>query len=101
MKKIISNKIKYALLGLYLLAPNAVYAEQSASSEFKVVFAKFFVGMIAVAVFSFLIYLGLSLYNRFFVANHIKDEEIRKNSLNAPRDKDEAIVGFIMKNRLK
>lgn len=101
MRNITFKKLAYILMGLYLLAPQVVFAKSTLPAEFKVVFAKFSVGMIGVALFSFLIYLALALYNKFFVAPHIKNEEMRRNSLNSPRDKDEAISDFIMRNRLK
>ena len=95
------KRIIFVLGGLYLTAPQAVYAKSAFTGELKVVIARFSTAMIGVLVFSFLIYLLLAIYNKFFVASHIKDEEIRRDSLNSPRDKDEAIMKFIMKNRLK
>ena len=95
------NKIIYVLIGLYLATPNLVYAKTSSQSELKVVMAKFMTVMIAVMVASFLLFIIGLLLKRFLAPNYIKNEENNNNSLYAPRDKDEAIVGFIMKNRLK
>ena len=101
MKLNLNSKILYLLTGLYLLAPNAVYAKNSSSSELKTVIAQFLTVMIGVAISSFIIYVIFALYNKFFVSKDIKNTQIRKNSLNPPRDKDEAITKFIVKNRLK
>ena len=101
MSKKLLKQIIFVLAGLYLSVPQAVYAKTAASGELKVVIARFSTAMIGVLVFSFLIYILLALYNKFFVARNVKDEEIRRDSLNSPRDKDEAIMKFIMKNRLK
>lgn len=97
----ISYKILYALSGLFFINPDFAYAKSKLPAEFNVIFAKFGIAMLGVALFSILIYVGLSLYNTFFVAKYIKDKELRSKSLNSPRDKDEAIANFIMRNRLK
>lgn len=67
----------------------------------KLVAVKFGIAMGGVALFSILLYIGLSIYNKFFVDAQIKDYNLRQNSLRTPRDKDEAIMGFITRNRLK
>lgn len=69
--------------------------------EVKLVATKFGLAMGGVFVFSFILYFGLSLYNRFFVEEQIKDFRLRKDSLRTPCDKDEAIMMFIAKNRIK
>ena len=69
--------------------------------EVKIIGAKFTIAMIGVLGFSFLIYVCLSLYNRFFVDSQIKDFNLRKDSLKSPHDFEEAIMLFITKNRLK
>ena len=62
---------------------------------------KFGIAMGGVFLFSFILYLGLTIYNKFFVAEQIKDFQLRKDSLRNPRDKEEAILMFIAKNKLK
>ena len=54
-----------------------------------------------VVLFSLILYFGLALYNKFFVDEQIKDFRLRKDSLRTPSDKDEAIMMFIAKNKLK
>ena len=67
----------------------------------KVVAVKFGLAMGGVVVFSILLYVGLSIYNKFFVDAKIKNFNLRQDSLRTPTDKDEAIMTFITKNRLK
>jgi len=67
----------------------------------KPVAIKYSLAMAAILFFSLLIYVGLSLYNRFFVPMHIKDFKFGESSLRVPSDKDNAILAFIRKNRLR
>ena len=69
--------------------------------EMKIIMTKFGLAMGGVAAFSFILYIGLALYNKFFVGEQIKDFNLRKDSLRTPADKDEAVMMFIAKNRLK
>jgi len=69
--------------------------------EMKTVITKFGLAMGGVFTFSLILYVGLSLYNKFFVGEQIKDFKLRKDSLRTPADKDEAIMMFIAKNRLR
>ena len=57
--------------------------------------------MAGVFAFSILLYVILALYNKFFVGEQIKDFNLRKDSLRTPADKDEAVMMFIAKNRLR
>ena len=86
---------------LLLFAPLQVQAKSPMPNELKVVMAKFITVMIGVAVASFLLFIIGLLFKRFFEPHYFKNEEMRRNSLNSPRDKDEAVMNFIMKNRLK
>lgn len=69
--------------------------------EMKTVMTKFGLAMGGVVAFSFILFIGLSLYNKFFVGEQIKDFKLRKDSLRTPSDKDEAVMMFIAKNRLR
>lgn len=69
--------------------------------EMKTIMTKFGLAMGGVVAFSLILFIGLSLYNKFFVGEQIKDFKLRKDSLRTPSDKDEAVMMFIAKNRLK
>ena len=80
------------------------FAQKAATQNIptmKFIMTKFGIAMIGVMAFSLLLYVGLSLYNKFFVEEQIKDFKLRKDSLRTPSDKDEAVMMFIAKNKLK
>ncbi len=90
-----------ATLVVLFSTTNVAFAQASHIAEIKTIAVKFVLAMLGVALFSILIFVGLSLYNRFFVASQIKDFNLSKDSLRTPVDTDEAILSFITKNRLK
>lgn len=94
------NKMFIVLLAVFLTTANSVYA-LSLPAEVKTIAVKFTLAMLGVVVFSIVISVGLSLYNRFFVSSQIKDFKLSRDSLRTPTDKDEAFIMFITKNRLK
>lgn len=93
------NRVIMAILAVFLCTAN--FAHAALPAEIKTVAVKFTLAMFGVVLFSVLITVGLSLYNRFFVSSHIKDYKLNRDSLRTPKDKDEAIMMFITKNRLK
>ena len=98
------QKIIFAISVVLLSTTEVAYAvEQSPEMKLaiKTMVTKFSLAMIGVVVFSIVISIGLSLYNKFFVASQIKDFKLSKDSLRTPNDKDEAVIMFITKNRLK
>ena len=62
--------------------------------------AKFSISMLGIVVFSLVIFLGLSFYNRFFVSQKIKTYTLKENSLKSPESIEEALYMFIEKNKL-
>lgn len=94
------NKMFIVLLAVFLTTANSAYA-LSLPAEVKTVAVKFTLAMLGVVIFSIVISVGLSLYNRFFVSSQIKDFKLSRDSLRTPTDKDEAFIMFITKNRLK
>lgn len=101
MKNKFINNLSYAILVVFFGTANFAYALPSLPQEVKTIAVKFTLAMLGVILFSIVISVGLSLYNRFFVPNVIKDYKLNKDSLRTPKDKDEAIMMFITKNRLK
>ena len=100
MKNKIINKIILSAMAVYITAM-PVFAKTFSHPELKFVIKKFGIAMIGVMLFSFVLYLGLAFYNKFFVSEQIKDFKLRKDSLRTPSDKDEAVMMFIAKNKLK
>ena len=101
MKNNIQYKI-FAILVVLFCTTNFAYAKNlTLSPEIKTIIVKFGLAMLGVVLFSILISIGLSLYNRFFVSSYVKDYKLNRDSLRTPSDKDEAIAMFITKNRLR
>ncbi len=101
MKNKIFNKLN-AILVVLFCTTNFAYAKTfTLGPEVKSIMVKFGLAMMGVVLFSMLISIGLSLYNKFFVSNYVKDYKLNRDSLRTPADKDEAIMMFITKNRLR
>ncbi len=101
MKNKIFKNLIYAILVVLFSTANFAYAAPTITPEMKTIIVKFSLAMAGVIVFSIIITAGLSIYNRFFVASQIKDYKLSRDSLRTPSDKDEAVLMFITKNRLK
>lgn len=88
---------------LFCTTEIAYSAQQSPEVKLamKTMITKFSIVMFGIVAFSIIMSVGLSLYNKFFVSSQIKDFKLSKDSLRAPNDKDEAVMMFITKNRLK
>lgn len=91
----------YAISVVILFTADFAYSAPSAKAAIKTLMTKYSLAMFGVVVFSVLIYIGLTVYNKFFVASQVKDFKLSKDSLRTPSDKDEAVMMFITKNRLK
>ncbi len=102
MKNKILTNLSYAILVVLLCTTNFAYAiNKPHIAAMKTIAVKFSLAMMGVVLFSIIMWLGLSLYNRYFVAKQIKDFKMSQDSLRTPLDNDEAIKMFITKNRLK
>lgn len=76
------------------------FATMTNTHSIKFLATKFAIAMLGVFLFSFLLYVGLTIYNKYFVDEQIKNFNMKKDSLRTPRDIDEAIMMFISKNRM-
>ena len=90
-----------AILVVLLCTTNFAFAKPIASAAFKTGIVKLSLAMLGVFVFTIIMTVGLSLYNRFFVPNEIKNYKLGKHSLRGPSDKDEAIIMYLTKNKLR
>lgn len=101
MQNKILKALKYSVLAVLLATANTVYAKPTVTAAIKTVAVKYSLAMFGIIFFTVLIFVGLSVYNKFFVSPEIKDYNLNKDSLRSPTDKDDAILTFIAKNRLK
>lgn len=90
-----------ALLAVLFCTANCALAQGITFAQIKPMAVKLGLAMFAVVLFSILLSVSLSLYNKFIVSTRIKDYKINKDSLKTPSDKDEAVMMYITKNRLK
>ncbi len=92
------NKFLTTLFTLIFLTANTGFCEETRSAVMHTAIIKFGIVMGGVALSSIIIYVGLTLYNKFFVTPkypHSPEEEILKT----PKTKEEAINFFINKNK--
>lgn len=93
------NKIFTTIFTLIFLTANTGFCEETRNAVMHTAMIKFGLTMGGVALSSIIIYLGLTIYNKFFVKpkyTHSLEEEILKT----PKTKEEAIIFFINKNKL-
>ncbi len=81
-----------------ILTANAGLCEQTRSAGMSMAITKFVLAMGGVLLSSVIIYVGLTVYNKFFVKSrsHSLEEEILKT----PKTVDDAVRFFIHKNKL-
>lgn len=103
MNKKFLNKFIIAMTVVLFCTTEVAFADQdpAVKSALKTIVSKFVLVMLGIFAFTVLMTIGLSIYNRFFVPAQIKDYKLSKDSLRSPLDKDEAVLMFITKNRLK
>ena len=101
MKNKLLFNLKYTMLAVLLDTADIVYAKPVSSNSLKIAMNKYSVALFAIVVFSLTVYIGLTLYNKYFVSAHLKDVQISKDSLETPSDTENAIKTFISKNRLR
>ena len=104
MKNNLLTRLQLTILVVFIFTTNIASAlpfTKHLTPEIKSMCVKYLIAMFGVATFMIAITIGLSLYNRFFVASQIKDFKLNRDSLRTPRDKEEALLMFITKNRLK
>ncbi len=91
-------KISLTLLAAIFIAALPSFAAQSKEVEATAV--KFIMAMGGVVVSTFIIFLGLTIYNKFFVER--KNVEFTKeDSLTTPNTINDAVTFFIKKNKLR
>ena len=73
--------------------------QQTADSKGDTI-AKFLIAMGGVMLSSFVIYLGLTIYNKFFVDKSLFPNNDPDDVLNTPKTVDEAVTLFIKRNKL-
>lgn len=101
MKNHLVNKLSAAVFALIFLSVNTACAVPSRLEPLKGSISNFVLVMIGIIFFMGLIFVGLTVYNKLFVPKNISNYELRKYNLSDSQDKDEAVLNYISKNRLR
>ncbi len=75
-------------------------AEDAVKAEKHDTIVKFVVAMIGVVVSSIVLFVGLSIYNKYFVNKRLYANYDPNDILNTPQTVDEAVNFFIKRNKL-
>lgn len=95
------NRISMAILAVFLCAANFAFAADSNYAILKAGIIKYSTVLFAIVITSVVLTVGLSIYNRFFVRSQENNYKLNRDSLKSPETKDEAVLMYISKNRLK
>lgn len=75
-------------------------AEQAPDAAKHEAIIKFAIAMAGVMLSSFVIFVGLWIYNKFFVDKSLFPYNDKDDVLNTPKTVDEAVIFFIKRNKL-
>ncbi len=92
------NKIFSTIFTLMFLTVNAGLCEQARNTAMTTTITKFALAMGGVVLSSLIIFIGLTVYNKFFVK--IRKHSIEEEILRTPKTVDDAVNFFIHKNKL-
>ncbi|MBE7712541.1 MAG: hypothetical protein E7Z87_02215 [Cyanobacteria bacterium SIG26] len=101
MKTKFLNRFIFAILVVHLCTTNFAFAAVDFSPEIKSALVKFTLVMCVIVVFSLILSVGLSVYNKVFVKTKSLLFDNNSLSLKTPEDKDEAVMTYITRNRLE
>lgn len=95
---------KFIIMFVFTLAiasVNTAYAIPKKLMPYKSSISGFMLVMIGIVFFLGLIFIGLSIYNKYFVSKSITEYKLRKYNLADSVDKDDAILNYVTKNKLR
>ncbi len=98
MKNLFKN-ILSGVLFAELLSANSAFAFNLKSLSEPV--SNYTLVLFGIVFFTVMLFVGLSLYNRFFVSQKIKDYKLNRYSLADSTDEDDAVLTYITKNKLR
>lgn len=93
------NKIFSTIITFLFLTVNAGLCDQARNTGISTAITKFALAMGGVVLSSVIIYIGLTLYNKFFV--QVRRHSIEDEILRTPKSTEEAVRFFIQKNKLR
>lgn len=101
MKNKFQKQLIYAILVVLFCTTNFAYAGNILTPEKQGEIVKLLIVMGVVLFSSIVMAICLSLYNKFIVKADNKGVQFENTSLKTPEDTDQAIMSYIVRNRLK
>ncbi len=90
-----------AILVVLFSTTNFAYAYGARLRAMKPMIEKYAIVMIAIVIASFVLFIGLSLYNRLLTLKQLSKFKEANTSLKTPESVEDSITMYITKNRLK
>lgn len=90
-----------AILVVLFSTTNFAYAHGARLRAMKPMIEKYAIVMVAIVVASFVLFIGLSLYNRLLALKQLSKFKDANTSLKTPESVEDSITMYITKNRLK
>ena len=95
------SKFTMLVFTLAITGVNTAYSLPEKLVPFKSSISNFLFVMIGIVLFLGLIFIGLTIYNKYFIAKNMADYQLRKYNLSDSVDKDDAILNYVTKNKLR
>ena len=97
----LNKYVGFVAFAAFLTAANAAYSAPAKLAPLQGEISKFIIVMLVIIAFMGILFVGLTVYNRIFVAKHLKDYKLNRYSLADSVDKDDAILNYVTKNKLR
>ncbi len=95
------NILIISAFALVISGADAVYALPQKLKPFEASISNFSVVMLAILLFLVVLFIGLTIYNKIFISSKLSDYELRKYNLADSVDRDDAILNYVTKNKLR
>ena len=95
---------KFVVMFVFTLAMasvNTAYALPKKLVPYKSSISNFLFVMMGIVLFMGVIFVGLTIYNKYFVAKNMTEYKLKKYNLADSVDKDDAILNYVTKNKLR
>jgi len=90
-----------SVFALVISGADAVYALPEKLKPLESSISNFSMVMLVILLFLVILFVGLTIYNKIFISAKLSDYELRKYNLADSVDKDDAILNYVTKNKLR
>ena len=101
MKNNLFIKFSIVVFALAFAGVNAAYSLPQKLTPYKSAISGYILVMIGIIFFLGLIFIGLTIYNKYFIAKNLANYHLKKYNLADSIDKDDAILNYVTKNKLR